>query len=81
MFNLTIDTTQQLYLPKWFVQLLHTGASAMQIAQKKKINKFSYFFSPQLSDAENLEVFGKCNNFHGHGHNYTGAQYIYHIFL
>ncbi|XP_060644592.1 6-pyruvoyl tetrahydrobiopterin synthase [Drosophila sulfurigaster albostrigata] len=27
--------------------------------------------SPQLSDAENLEVFGKCNNFNGHGHNYT----------
>ncbi|BFF93576.1 6-pyruvoyl tetrahydrobiopterin synthase [Drosophila madeirensis] len=27
--------------------------------------------SPHLSDAENLEVFGKCNNLNGHGHNYT----------
>lgn len=25
-----------------------------------------------MSDAENLEIFGKCNNPNGHGHNYTG---------
>ena len=24
-----------------------------------------------LSPAQNVEVFGKCNNPHGHGHNYT----------
>lgn len=24
-----------------------------------------------LSDEENLEVYGKCNNVNGHGHNYT----------
>ena len=26
--------------------------------------------SLQLSDAENLATYGKCNNPHGHGHNY-----------
>ncbi|MEM7230430.1 MAG: 6-carboxytetrahydropterin synthase [Planctomycetota bacterium] len=26
--------------------------------------------SDELSDAENVDVFGKCNNRHGHGHNY-----------
>jgi 6-pyruvoyltetrahydropterin/6-carboxytetrahydropterin synthase len=26
--------------------------------------------SPALSDAENQETYGKCNNPHGHGHNY-----------
>ncbi|MCA1030789.1 6-carboxytetrahydropterin synthase [Bacillus timonensis] len=26
--------------------------------------------SNQLSDEENLKIFGKCNNPHGHGHNY-----------
>ena len=26
--------------------------------------------NPQLSDEENRRVFGKCNNAHGHGHNY-----------
>ena len=27
--------------------------------------------SPQLSDEENLRVYGKCNNPYGHGHNYV----------
>jgi len=27
--------------------------------------------SPQLSEAENTRIYGKCNNPHGHGHNYT----------
>ncbi len=26
--------------------------------------------SPQLSDEQNRAVYGKCNNPHGHGHNY-----------
>ena len=26
--------------------------------------------SEALTDAENLEIYGKCNNPHGHGHNY-----------
>ncbi|XP_049815286.1 6-pyruvoyl tetrahydrobiopterin synthase [Schistocerca nitens] len=27
--------------------------------------------SPQLADEENRVTYGKCNNFHGHGHNYV----------
>jgi len=27
--------------------------------------------SAQLSDEENSRIYGKCNNPHGHGHNYT----------
>ena len=27
--------------------------------------------SPQLSDEENRSTYGKCNNPHGHGHNYV----------
>src|SRR5579884_255289 len=27
--------------------------------------------SPEFSDSENRAVYGKCNNPHGHGHNYT----------
>ena len=27
--------------------------------------------SPALSDEENREIYGKCNNPHGHGHNYA----------
>lgn len=28
-------------------------------------------FNPSFSEEKNNEVFDKCNNFHGHGHNYT----------
>ena len=28
-----------------------------------------------LSDEENKEIFGKCNNPNGHGHNYTLRSY------
>jgi len=27
--------------------------------------------SPDMSDAENVSTYGKCNNPHGHGHNYA----------
>ena len=27
--------------------------------------------APQLSDEENRRIYGKCNNPHGHGHNYV----------
>src|SRR5215467_3070881 len=27
--------------------------------------------SPRLSETENYRIYGKCNNPHGHGHNYT----------
>jgi 6-pyruvoyltetrahydropterin/6-carboxytetrahydropterin synthase len=27
--------------------------------------------NPERSDSWNAEVFGKCNNLHGHGHNYV----------
>ena len=29
------------------------------------------YHNPAFSDEENRRIFGKCNNPHGHGHNYT----------
>jgi hypothetical protein len=34
------------------------------------------FYSPKLSDEENVHVYGKCNNVNGHGHNYVGEFII-----
>ena len=45
-----------------------------QMVYLTKVYEFSAshrLHSPQLSDAENQEIFGKCNNFYGHGHNYA----------
>ena len=44
------------------------------VTRIKRIEKVSCahrLHSPQLSDEENREIFGKCNNEFGHGHNYT----------
>ncbi len=45
-----------------------------QMVYLTKVYEFSAshrLHSPYLSDEENREVFGKCNNFYGHGHNYV----------
>ena len=31
----------------------------------------------QLSDEENRELYGPCNNLHGHGHNYSIEVFLY----
>jgi 6-pyruvoyltetrahydropterin/6-carboxytetrahydropterin synthase len=44
----------------------------MNIIIKKKVNFNSAhrLHAPKLSDEENVRLYGKCNNFHGHGHDY-----------
>ena len=40
------------------------------ITKKVKFNAAHRLHSDVLSDEENVQVFGKCNNPKGHGHNY-----------
>lgn len=35
------------------------------------------FFSEKLSDKENYEIYSKCANPNGHGHNYVGKQFLH----
>ncbi|XP_058797309.1 6-pyruvoyl tetrahydrobiopterin synthase [Phymastichus coffea] len=41
------------------------------LTRKESISSCHRLHSSQLSDAENQNIYGKCNNFWGHGHNYT----------
>ncbi|XP_034240042.1 6-pyruvoyl tetrahydrobiopterin synthase [Thrips palmi] len=41
------------------------------LTRKEIISACHRLHSPQLSDEQNKETYGKCNNFHGHGHNYV----------
>lgn len=41
------------------------------LTRKAEFSSSHYYWSEQLSDAENLRIFGKCANRNGHGHNYT----------
>jgi 6-pyruvoyltetrahydropterin/6-carboxytetrahydropterin synthase len=43
----------------------------MRLSQKFEFSASHRLHNPQLSDDENCRIFGKCNNPHGHGHNYV----------
>jgi 6-pyruvoyltetrahydropterin/6-carboxytetrahydropterin synthase len=40
------------------------------ITRKEHFSASHRLYNPSWSDERNAEVFGKCNNPHGHGHNY-----------
>lgn len=41
------------------------------LTRKETFSACHRLHSAQLSDAENVAIYGKCNNPNGHGHNYT----------
>lgn len=47
------------------------GDEFMDVTRSYEFSAAHRLHSPRLSDAENLAVFGKCNNPRGHGHNYV----------
>lgn len=42
----------------------------VEITRREEFSASHRLHNPELSDEENRELFGPCNNFHGHGHNY-----------
>ncbi|MGB6525071.1 MAG: 6-carboxytetrahydropterin synthase, partial [Candidatus Acidiferrales bacterium] len=43
----------------------------IRITRKLEFSAAHFYHNPDLSLEENRRVFGKCNNPHGHGHNYV----------
>jgi 6-pyruvoyltetrahydropterin/6-carboxytetrahydropterin synthase len=43
----------------------------IRLSQKFEFSASHRLHNPRLSDVENQQLFGKCNNPHGHGHNYV----------
>lgn len=43
----------------------------IRITRKIEFSAAHLYNNPKLSPEENRRIFGKCNNPHGHGHNYT----------
>ena len=41
------------------------------LTRKAEFSASHFYNNPKLSPEENQRIFGKCNNPHGHGHNYT----------
>lgn len=47
------------------------GVRVVKVTRKIEFAASHLYNNPQFSAEENRRVFGKCNNPHGHGHNYT----------
>jgi 6-pyruvoyltetrahydropterin/6-carboxytetrahydropterin synthase len=43
----------------------------IRITRKVEFSAAHFYHNPDFSAEENRRVFGKCNNPHGHGHNYV----------
>ena len=43
----------------------------MYVTRRAEFSASHYYHNPGFSAEENRRVFGKCNNPHGHGHNYV----------
>ncbi len=56
--------------PFYALTLKATAMDQVLIRQRFDFAAAHRLHSSQLGDEENRMVFGKCNNFHGHGHNY-----------
>jgi 6-pyruvoyltetrahydropterin/6-carboxytetrahydropterin synthase len=41
------------------------------LTRRTEFSASHYYHNPEFSAEENRRIFGKCNNPHGHGHNYT----------
>ena len=41
------------------------------LTRKAEFSASHYYHNPDFTPEENRRIFGKCNNPHGHGHNYT----------
>lgn len=41
------------------------------LTRRESFNAAHRLFKPELSDDENMKIFGKCSNPNWHGHNYT----------
>lgn len=51
--------------------LLREEGVVIYLTRRAEFSASHYYHNPDFSPEENLRIFGKCNNPHGHGHNYT----------
>ena len=49
----------------------NTGGLQVELGRRYRFAASHRLHSAQLSEAENYRLYGKCNNPHGHGHNYV----------
>ena len=53
-----------------FAKQIEFKMKKVSVYRKEHFNAAHRLHNPNLSDAENIKIFGKCNNANYHGHNY-----------
>eukprot|EP00741_Cyanophora_paradoxa_P001246 tig00000473_g1203.t1 len=51
--------------------MAHVATPIVEIVRREQFSACHRLHNPKLSDEENREIYGKCNNPNGHGHNYV----------
>ncbi len=54
----------------------YTGGENMILSREYRFSAGHRLYDPGLSDEENFQLYGKCSNPHGHGHDYTVRVYV-----
>lgn len=65
-----LDRVRWRLTPTFSIELERNDMTTVLLRQKFEFAAAHRLHVPELSDAENRDVFGKCNNPAGHGHNY-----------
>lgn len=66
----SLEQIELLLTPYHSVRWISLEPQMIRISQKFEFSAAHRLHNPSLSDMENRRLFGKCNNPHGHGHNY-----------
>jgi 6-pyruvoyltetrahydropterin/6-carboxytetrahydropterin synthase len=71
--GVALDAVELLPNPWLGLLVHHTETHMLTIQQRFEFCAAHRLHNPALTDTENLKLFGKCSNPHGHGHNYQLA--------
>jgi len=65
-----LDRLELKLSPPLSLEVRSSELPMVRLSQKFEFSATHRLFNPKLSEEENRAAFGKCNNPHGHGHNY-----------
>ncbi len=65
-----LESVELFLSPFLSVARFESEKNIMRLSQKFEFSASHRLNNPKLSETENQSIFGKCNNLHGHGHNY-----------
>ena len=68
--GIVLDSVRLSLSPFLSVSCLASELPMVRLSQKFEFSATHRLHNPALSDEQNQAIFGKCNNPHGHGHNY-----------